>query len=180
MLRARAQAPAGAPAGREDRTAARRGVVLKPLTEEEKSARVRALADAKRAEEEARRRSEANAQRLAEEAARRHAEEEAAARRHAEEEAHREGAKPSITFEVGGVFRDVDALWCPEVVVIPPGAFMMGSTEAPKERPQHLVRIAYPLAVGRYPVTFEEYDHFAGHTKRNVPADEAGPAIAAR
>jgi translation initiation factor IF-2 len=89
MLRARAQAPAGAPAGREDRTAARRGVVLKPLTEEEKSARVRALADAKRAEEEARRRSEANAQRLAEDAARRHAEEEAAVRRQADEEARK-------------------------------------------------------------------------------------------
>jgi translation initiation factor IF-2 len=80
-LRARTEAPAGAPA--------RRGVVLKPLTDEEKSARVRALTDAKRAEEEARRRSEANAQRQAEDAARRHAEEEAAHKRQAEEEARK-------------------------------------------------------------------------------------------
>ena len=62
--------------------------------------------------------------------------------------------------EVGTVFRDVDAPWCPELVVIPPGEFMMGSTEAEREwavkqgvqrewveweKPQHLVRIAYPL-----------------------------------
>jgi translation initiation factor IF-2 len=89
VLRARSETPAGAPVGRDDRAAARRGVVLKPLTDEEKSARVRALADARRAEEEARRRSEANAQRQAEDAARRHAEEEAAVKRQAEEEARK-------------------------------------------------------------------------------------------
>jgi translation initiation factor IF-2 len=88
-LRGRPETPAEAPARRDERAAARRGVVLKPLTDEEKSARVRALSDAKRAEEEARRRSEANAQRLAEDAARRHAEEEAAQKRQAEEEARK-------------------------------------------------------------------------------------------
>jgi translation initiation factor IF-2 len=81
--------PTGAQPRRDDRAAARRGVVLKPLTDEEKSARVRALTDAKRAEEEARRRSEANAQRLAEDAARRQAEEVAAVKRQAEEEARK-------------------------------------------------------------------------------------------
>ena len=35
------------------------------------------------------------------------------------------------------------------------------AARAELERPQHEVRIAYRLAVGRYPVTFEEYDHFA-------------------
>jgi formylglycine-generating enzyme required for sulfatase activity len=72
----------------------------------------------------------------------------------------------------GTVFRDKDAPWCPEMVVIPPGQFLMGSTEAEKERPQHPVRIAYPLAVGRYPVTFEEYDLFARSTGRTQPEDE--------
>jgi translation initiation factor IF-2 len=89
VLRARGETPGGAPVGRDDRASARRGVVLKPLTDEEKSARVRALADARRAEEEARRRSEANAQRQAEDAARRHAEEEAAVKRQADEEARK-------------------------------------------------------------------------------------------
>ncbi|MET0925080.1 MAG: translation initiation factor IF-2 associated domain-containing protein, partial [Xanthobacteraceae bacterium] len=85
----RASTPAGLPAGRDERSAARRGVVLKPLTDEEKSARVRALSDAKRAEEDARRRSAANAQRQADEASRRQAEEQAAVKRQADEEARK-------------------------------------------------------------------------------------------
>ncbi|HZA67631.1 MAG TPA: translation initiation factor IF-2 [Geminicoccaceae bacterium] len=92
VVTARGAEPIQSPAGavrRDDRAAARRGVVLKPLTDEEKKSRVRALADAKRAEEEARRRSEANAQRLAEDAARRQAEEAAAVKRQAEEEARK-------------------------------------------------------------------------------------------
>jgi formylglycine-generating enzyme required for sulfatase activity len=91
------------------------------------------------------------------------------------------------SFDPGRVFRDVDAPWCPELVVIAPGEFMMGSTEAERkwaieqsaqrewvewERPQHLVRIAYPLGVGRYPVTFDEYGHFARTTGRTQPSDE--------
>ena len=76
------------------------------------------------------------------------------------------------TLEPGKVFRDIDAPWCPEMVVIPPGEFMMGSAESEKERPQHVVRIAYPLAVGRYPVTFEEYDHFVRSKGRAQPGDE--------
>jgi translation initiation factor IF-2 len=67
----------------------RRHVVLKPLTEEEKLARAKALAEARKAEEEARRRAEELARRAAEEQARRKAEEEAAARRKAEEEARK-------------------------------------------------------------------------------------------
>ncbi|MEK0084935.1 translation initiation factor IF-2 [Geminicoccaceae bacterium SYSU G07066] len=64
-------------------------MVLKPLTEEEKAVRLRALGAARKAEEEARARAEENARRMAEEAARRRAEEEAAAKRKAEEEARR-------------------------------------------------------------------------------------------
>jgi translation initiation factor IF-2 len=64
---------------------------LKPLTEEEKSARVRALVDSRKAEEEARQRAEDNARRLAAEQARRRSEEEAAVKRQAEEEARKKG-----------------------------------------------------------------------------------------
>ena len=85
------------------------------------------------------------------------------------------------------VFRDIDAPWCPELVVIPPGDFMMGSTEGERrwaigqgawhewvesEKPQHPVSIEAPFAAGRYPVTFEEYDHFAKVTGREPPDDE--------
>ena len=59
------------------------------------------------------------------------------------------------------VFRDCDA--CPEMVVVPPGSFTMGSpaTEADRddrEGPRREVTIDYPLAVGVYEVTFAEWD----------------------
>jgi formylglycine-generating enzyme required for sulfatase activity len=52
---------------------------------------------------------------------------------------------------------------CPEMIVAPAGSFTMGSPEAEKERrpaegPPHLVRFARPFAVGRYAVTFDEWD----------------------
>ncbi|MDX6749268.1 translation initiation factor IF-2 [Geminicoccaceae bacterium 1502E] len=67
----------------------RRPMVLKPLTDEEKAVRLRALSEAKKAEDEARKRAEENAHRAAEEAARRRSEEEAAIQRKVEEEARK-------------------------------------------------------------------------------------------
>ena len=55
----------------------------------------------------------------------------------------------------GDTFRD--CLECPELVVVPAGSFMMGSPEG-NEGPLHEMRIAYPLAVGAYAVTFDEWD----------------------
>jgi formylglycine-generating enzyme required for sulfatase activity len=54
-----------------------------------------------------------------------------------------------------------DAPFAPEMVMVPPGRFMMGSKggEGYKdERPRHEETIPRALAVGRYPVTFEEWD----------------------
>jgi len=62
------------------------------------------------------------------------------------------------------IFRDIDVPWCPELVVVPAGKFMMGEG-------QHEVRIAYGLAVGRYPITFDECDPFAQATDRDPPRD---------
>jgi formylglycine-generating enzyme required for sulfatase activity len=61
----------------------------------------------------------------------------------------------------GGPFRDCAE--CPEMVVVPPGEFMMGSSDREvgadtDEGPQHKVRIAQPFALGRFEVTFEEWD----------------------
>src|SRR5262249_20317326 len=52
---------------------------------------------------------------------------------------------------------------CPELVVLPAGAFTMGSAPAdkdsfPTETPRHKVTIARPLAVGKFEVTFDEWD----------------------
>jgi formylglycine-generating enzyme required for sulfatase activity len=72
------------------------------------------------------------------------------------------------------VFKDIDAPWCPEMVILPAGEFMMGSADAdqPSAYSQHRVTINYRFAVGRYPVTFEEYDHFCEATGKWKPHDK--------
>ncbi|MBL8527052.1 MAG: SUMF1/EgtB/PvdO family nonheme iron enzyme, partial [Burkholderiales bacterium] len=59
----------------------------------------------------------------------------------------------------GETFRDCDQ--CPEMVVVPAGSFTMGSPRgegSDDERPQHEVTIARAFAVGKYPITFDEWD----------------------
>ena len=51
---------------------------------------------------------------------------------------------------------------CPEMVVVPKGAFMMGSPESEAGRlahegPQHEVTIAKPFAVSKFEVTWDEW-----------------------
>lgn len=69
-------------------------------------------------------------------------------------------------------FRDC-ARDCPEMVVIPPGRFTIGSPigEAGRgsdENPQKIVTIAYALAVGKYPVTRGEFAAFVADTGRKL------------
>ncbi len=64
-------------------------------------------------------------------------------------------------FEAGEEFRDCED--CPVMVVLPAGAFMMGSPASEEGRddnegPQHRVTIAKPFAVGKYEVTFAEWE----------------------
>ncbi len=64
----------------------------------------------------------------------------------------------------------------PEMVRIPPGKFLMGSPENDTTRwdnegPQHEVTIAYAFEIGKYAVTFDEYDVFAKVTGRKLPPD---------
>ena len=52
---------------------------------------------------------------------------------------------------------------CPEMVVVPAGSFMMGSPPSEKDRdktegPQHRVTISRAFAVGKYEVTFAEWE----------------------
>jgi formylglycine-generating enzyme required for sulfatase activity len=53
-------------------------------------------------------------------------------------------------------FRDTDI--SPEMVVVPAGSFTMGSNSHGSEMPAHAVTINTPFAVGRFPVTFAEWD----------------------
>jgi formylglycine-generating enzyme required for sulfatase activity len=90
-----------------------------------------------------------------------------------------EGEKPlarsPTTVTAGQVFRDCDE--CPEMVVIPAGSLLMGSPAAEKGRrdsegPQHKVALPQAFAVGRYEVTFDEWDACVGAGGcRHTPGD---------
>ena len=59
--------------------------------------------------------------------------------------------------------RFTDCEGCPEMVVVPAGTFNMGSNESEEgirdyEGPVHRVTIPVPFAVGKYEVTFSEWD----------------------
>ena len=71
------------------------------------------------------------------------------------------GAREQETPAVEETFKDCPD--CPEMVVVPSGNFMMGSPESEEGRfdwegPRHRVRIPAPFAVGRFEVTFSEWD----------------------
>ncbi len=68
-----------------------------------------------------------------------------------------------VSLKPGDVRRDCASEACPEMVVIPPGEFMMGSPTSEKDRnddegPQRKVTIASPFLVSKYEVTFAEWD----------------------
>ena len=77
----------------------------------------------------------------------------------------------------GETFRDCPN--CPEMVVIPAGRFRMGDINGhsptrggvSREKPVHEVRIAQPFMLGRYEVTFAEYDRYAQATGKTKPDD---------
>ena len=63
----------------------------------------------------------------------------------------------------------------PAMVTIPAGDFQMGDLTGegqPDEKPVHAVRFAKPFAIGRYEVSFDEYDLFAAATGRDKPNDQ--------
>jgi formylglycine-generating enzyme required for sulfatase activity len=68
------------------------------------------------------------------------------------------GLRPALaqSLKPGSVFRDCPT--CPEMVVIPPGSFIMGEAGFSRRMPLHKVTINHLFAVGRFDVTFEEWD----------------------
>jgi len=75
------------------------------------------------------------------------------------------------------VFKECDK--CPEMVVVPAGSFTMGSPENEEyhqkdESPQHRVTFSQPFAVGRFSVTFDDWDACAadGGCNNYKPSDQ--------
>jgi formylglycine-generating enzyme required for sulfatase activity len=85
--------------------------------------------------------------------------------------------RPCIEPGSGATFKDCPD--CPEMVVVPSGSFSMGSPENEPERtsaegPRHNVTIKKPFAVGRFAVTFAEWDACVtgGGCGGHKPSDE--------
>ena len=76
-------------------------------------------------------------------------------------EAQQKGSRAREVANPKDAFRDCAA--CPEMVVVPAGEFIMGSPPSergrnPDEGPQRKVTFAQPFAVGKYEVTFAQWD----------------------
>jgi formylglycine-generating enzyme required for sulfatase activity len=86
------------------------------------------------------------------------------------------GRSADVSDTPGHQFRDCAI--CPEMVVVPAGAFLMGSPEHERGRgkdegPQHRVEIPKPFAVSKFEATFAQWDSCvseAGCTHK--PSDE--------
>jgi formylglycine-generating enzyme required for sulfatase activity len=63
---------------------------------------------------------------------------------------------------------------CPEMVVVPAGSFIMGSSEVNEEKPPHSVTIRQPFAIGEFEVTFDEWYACVAHGGCDYRPDDSG------
>ena len=77
---------------------------------------------------------------------------------------------------VFSVFKD--APFAPEMTIVPSGRYLMGSSPEDvahrNEQPQHEVVISRPFAVGRFAVTFEEWEFFVKRAKYKKKLKDQG------
>lgn len=85
--------------------------------------------------------------------------------------AQRTGLKPSETLDLGGVKL--------EMLLIPPGSFMMGSPESEVKRPGdndmeklHKVTITQPFYLGKFELTQAQYEKIAGNNPSSIKGDD--------
>ncbi|WGS27574.1 translation initiation factor IF-2 [Bradyrhizobium sp. ISRA464] len=168
--------PSGPPPGQAQRNT-RSGVVLPTLTEDERSARANALADARQRDIEERRQAEEEAKRRAAREAIEKAEREAAeARRKAEEERHRQEEEAKRKAEVEAKRRFGEAEAKPAAPAAPATAKPAAPTSAPAARtPATPTRT--PAAAPRTPVAAEADDDEGPRLVRR-PGGAVRPATA--
>jgi formylglycine-generating enzyme required for sulfatase activity len=124
----------------------------------------------RRADEEAKRRAELEAK------TERQGKVELEAKQKAELEAELEAKRQAELAAKGERERKAKRVAVPQMVKIRPGAFLMGASKKDPdakehEFPQHEVVLRRPFAIGKYEITFEEYDAFAHATGRTLPDD---------
>jgi sulfatase modifying factor 1 len=142
--------------------------------------RQRAEMERQRLAEAARQREETERRKLAEEQKRR---EEVQRQRLAKEKQQREEIARrklalALKYKPGSMFKDCTD--CPQMVVIPPGKYTIGSSDAEvrqlkvpeqsqrQERPRHTVNLVNLFAVGRYEVTRRQFARFVAVSSRKV------------
>lgn len=85
------------------------------------------------------------------------------------------GSPDDAADPVTQTFKDCSA--CPEMVIVPPGTFLMGSPATEKGRDadegQHTVVISYAFAVSKAPITWDEWDACVRDGICDGPAVEA-------
>jgi hypothetical protein len=95
------------------------------------------------------------------------------AERQAEEAKQRAEVTSSVSQSSIGELIKLGGLHEPDMVNIQQGSFRMGIIRGPAASSAQPVRqvMILPFAIGRYEVTFEQYDQFAFATRRSLPGD---------
>lgn len=85
--------------------------------------------------------------------------------------------QPALAYQPGDVFHDplTGGAPGPELVVVPAGSFLLGDGSGrgnANERPQRRIEISAPFAIGRFEVTFADWQHYANATGAAMPDNE--------
>jgi len=60
----------------------------------------------------------------------------------------------------------------PQMILVEKGSFTMGGSGSDSENPSHKVTFTYDFYIGKYEITFEEYDRFCADKGRKEPSDQ--------
>ena len=84
---------------------------------------------------------------------------------------------PALAHEAGSLLRDplADGAFGPELVVVPAGRFVLGDSSGRgnhNEQPPRAIEIERPFAIGRFELTFSDWQRYAEATGKPLPDNE--------
>ncbi len=83
--------------------------------------------------------------------------------------------KTGVTYRQDSIGSEIKTPNGDELIYVEGGIFVMGDTWGDgfyNEKPTHKVELTYDFCVGKYPVTFEEYDRYCRESGATKPYDE--------